>query len=373
MGLLHACQPDTDTVNWLGSFEHNPQKTLEELVEADPNDGELIGIQLLQNFPEQAELICTILQYEELTSHCKRFLSRPHLSTIVPEQAETFWQGGAFDTRPFFPTDFVTAPKTAICAKDEITCIDAQFQLGIEGQNVELLAGSCASFSSQRGQSDCFFRASEAWVKQYGGYRQPVEFCRQSGSYSAECHHHLLLALAIRHQANGAQHAQIIQDFTSYWSDYPSYGAELTELYWSILSARVAGVLQPFRWSEWSFLPKNHLHSAIGLRLIREDDPIQSLQDLLSLPEKRLEKAYGPGTPFFEPRQVWPTASKPTLYFCDIRGGRRPTVNKVTDDNGLALLSAAAMMVPPNKALIQEMTGRFPQLSGYSAYLLDNM
>ena len=209
-------------------------------------------------------------------------------------------------------------------------------------------------------------------MNRHGGYSEPADLCRLSGAYSAECHHHLLLALGIRHQANADSHLKQVSEIKNYWKDHPAYALQLIEVYWSIVSSRVAGVIQPFRWSEWGFLPSHHLHSAIGLRLIRHEQSLEVLDQLLMANEYRLEKAYGPGTPFFVPRQVWSDESKPQLYFCDIRGGLRPTHLSKREDILISMVTAAAMLNPADITLIEQINQNHPELFDRSAIILND-
>ena len=369
--LIWGCQTPSKDVDWLLLFESDPQGTLLKLSESSPEQSELVGIQLLQNFPDSASIICASQKGNALQTQCQRFMSRPHLSTIKPEAEQELWMGGSFDTRIFFPKTIDRVVVNPQCQSDENACIERSLQDGLKAKSTSLINAACSSYSTIRGQSDCFFRTSEAWVKRYGGYTEPVELCRWAGAYAGECHHHLLLALAVRHQSSEKHHLQLIEEFKSYWTDYPKYSAELTQLYWAIVSSRVTGVIQPFIWSEWAFLPKEHVHSALGLRLIRDAQPLIQLEILLELEKVRLEKAYGPGTEFFKPKQVWPSSANPQLYFCDIRGGRRPVGTSPREDILIALMSAAVMLSPPNKRLIQIIGERFPELSDRAAFLLN--
>ncbi|MGC6508467.1 MAG: hypothetical protein ACON4U_08635 [Myxococcota bacterium] len=367
--ILLGCDT-SDEVNWQRNFEVSPQETLTKLALEPPETVAIIGIQLLQNYPESANQICSVIDIEPLKQQCDRFIKRPHLSTIKPKDKYQTWTGGTFDKRLFFP-ELIYETVTPQCAIDTISCILPAVTNFINAKQPESIPSVCESYSTKRGKGDCYFQASEEWISQYGGYSIPATLCRRSGSYSAECHHHILLALAIRHQSDAVGHQEILAEMNDYWRNHTDYAHQLTQVYWAIVSARVAGVFQPFRWSEWSFLPKSHLHSAIGLRLIRHSEPLVMLEKLLEVEEMRLEKAYGPGTPFFISKQVWSNEAAPQVYFCDIRGGLRPLGESDHQDILLAMVSAAAMLNPPKLELIQEIMTLNPTLFDYSDLILN--
>jgi hypothetical protein len=368
-----SCSVQPEQPDWQALYSVDPKLTLKRIdAIASSEEKEMVLLGLLQGWPKDAESICSLVKSDHGVDYCRRYKSRPHLWTLSTEEDQIIWNQGIFHERLFFPVEIETTSMPAACPFDDNTCIEGRLEKGILNKNTDEIVSVCNSYSHARGISDCLFRASESWTNKWGGYVSSASLCQQSGSFQAECHHHLLLALAVRYQTDSAQHQNIIDEIEGYWKAFPEYSHELKEMYFAIIASRVVGVIQPFRWSEWDFLPPQHIHSALGLRLVREDEPLQRLEMIKTKDEHYLEKSYGPGTQIFQPKQVWPNGEG-GVYFCDIRGGQRPTSKNNEDDILLALLSASAMMNPPRKTLIQSIAHSDRLISGKAELILKEL
>lgn len=368
-----SCTVQPEQTNWLELYSDDPIVTLKKIERlSSSKEKELILLGLLQNRPKDAESICSLVSSDNGVDYCRRYKSRPHLWTLSTEEDPIIWNQGIFHERLFFPTNVENIKLPAACPLDDNTCIEASLEREVLNKDTDVILSICNSYSHARGISDCLFRASESWTNKWGGYVSSASLCQHSGPFQAECHHHLLLALAVRYQSDSAQHQSVLDEIEGYWKAFPKYSHELKEMYFAIVASRVVGVIQPFRWSEWDFVPAHHIHSALGLRLVREDSPLKRLETIGDKDEHYLEKSYGPGTQIFQPDQVWPHGES-GLYFCDIRGGQRPTSKNQEDDILLALISAAAMMNPPRRTVIQSIAQSDRSISTKAQLILENL
>lgn len=339
------------------SFSASPKiKTAEsEIAElshiSDDTQRELRALQLLAEYPQQSAALCSFITSHSGTQQCMQYANRPHLWTV--SSADT-WKGGFFFSRLLFPEmDIpILVPDSGACGSDARCLLDEARALAKTG-NVKKAQQRCAALSVDEAKWECFFQASE--VVQPVSYEQSVGFCVQAGSFAPECHNHLLLRLVQDGWLSPEKHRLYRSQIETYWQS-SAYAKQLLDVYWSALSSRVVGVVQPFSMedvptSDEAFTP--HLHSALALRVIFAPDPVQLLKESL-MNTMQLSKAHGPNSPVFQPKNVWSADTEHEwIHFCDLRGGIRPMSVVPEEDQKLAIMTAAMMTIPPQKHLVE--------------------
>ena len=324
--LLLACSnPKTSYVE---RYAEQPDKTLVEITaKTDVAEQESILLEILSKYPQDVDRICTKLQSATAKEHCERYRTRPHLWSISTVETAPSWSGGFFSERVMFPP----VPRKKILplnpsCTNVISCAQQEAVLAAKGGNVENALGLCAALEEGRSKWDCMFTASEFIPPP--DYSSAVRLCLEAGPYAPECHNHLLLKMATWGWIDFRKHQKNLEQIFSKWSD-PLYNQQLEDVYWSMVAARVAGVTQPFAMEDFEEYPTQfapHLRSAIALRSIFAQDPISLAEKVQTVEHLQLTKAHGPNSPIFQPRSVWKVNPKyKWIYFCDIRGGVRPT------------------------------------------------
>ncbi len=351
--LLIACTSSSSS--YAEKYAVHPDKTLSEIVENEAKESqEPILLDILSKHPKDASRICARLHSDTAKAYCARYQTRPHLWTIATEDTAPLWTGGVFLERVIFPAveKKKIEPIASSCG-DNVSCVQRDAGVAAAGGQADRALGLCASLEPGRARWDCMFTASEQLVPP--AYRSAVQLCLEAGPYAPECHNHLLLKMATWGWIDPSKHQTNMEQIGSFWSN-SQYNLQLMDLYWSMVAARVAGVTQPFAMEDFESYPpafSPHLRSAIALRAIFAADPVAQASQAQQVDHMQLTKAHGPNSPRFRPRPIWSVDSKHRwIYFCDIRGGLRPTSDDPVQDMKLALMTAAAMHVPPRRELI---------------------
>ncbi|MEC7984180.1 MAG: hypothetical protein VX278_03395 [Myxococcota bacterium] len=337
-------------------YEEEPEATIAAVLEIDSiTERESVLLDILSKNPKDVERICPHLQSKSAQEYCQRYRTRPHLWSISPSKGAPNWTGGHFSERLLFPSHSLETitPIRPSCAT-ELSCAQKDAIVAAQQGNVEASMGLCASLEEGRIRWDCMFRASESIPPP--NYSGAVRLCLHAGAYAPECHNHLLLKMATWAWIDLKKHQSAVSQFSKYWQD-SLYTEQLKDVYWSMVASRVAGVTQPFAMEDFNDYPSEfdtHLRSAISLRAIFAADPSLMAEDAQRKDHLQLTKAHGPNSPRFKPRPVWETGSEyEWIYYCDIRGGMRPTSTDSRVDMKFALMTAAAMHNPPKTDLIR--------------------
>lgn len=346
-----------------GCLITSSQTTREEASDIDavlsslpPEEQELKALNLLRENPEQFEKICSYIRTENGKETCRTYESRPHLWTISSQDAPV-WNGGYFFSRILFPRTHLpqVIANDAGCNGNSSCLFQKSIQLANTGKSEES-KNICASITNERQQWECMFQVSEQIKPPQ--YDAAVEMCLLSGSFSPECHNHLILRLVQDAWLSPQKHERYRSQIESYWGK-GEYTKMLLDVYWSALASRTLGVLQPFSLEDVPVQTEDfmvHLHSALALRVIFSSDPL-SLAKKSKKETLHLDKAHGPNSPVFIPKRVWNADEEHAwVHFCDVRGGVRPTSSDPDEDLRLALMTAAMMTNPPKIDLIHQLS-----------------
>ena len=198
------------------------------------------------------------------------------------------WHSGRLGERLVFPfgysaNNFSRDSSTSCGNQAKAVCIEKKSLAAAQQGDEFGVASVCLRHETQRSISDCFFTAAESMpVALYG---KAVALCANSGSYAPECHNHLVLRAAVAGWTDAAKHQQFVALMKAQWASYPKYTRELVDVYWSIVAARVAGMMQPFEAEVFAGFPVEfapHLRSAVALRVIHQQDPFKKAQEALT-------------------------------------------------------------------------------------------
>ena len=318
-------------------------------------------LSIVDALPNQSHALCSKLVSEVARSRCLRFQQRPHLWTIAPAaSSQTTWRSGRLGERLFFPYGYPVKPFSPALSiscgeQTKAVCIEKKALAAAQQGDEVSVASFCLLHETQRSVRDCFFTAAEALPVEL--YSKAISLCLNSGSYGPECHNHLVLRAAVEGWTDATKHKKFVDLIKAQWVDYPEYGKQIVDVYWSIVAARVAGMIQPFEAKVFVDFPAAfapHLRSAIALRVIHQQHPFKKAQEVRTGGSHSLPKAHGPNSPVFQPRPLWRnTEEGQWVYFCDIRGGMRPYDTDPTTDMDIAVLTALAMRNPPAIQFIQ--------------------
>ena len=342
------------TTDWVSLYKQSNSEFQFQIELQDTITKENIWLKVLAEHPKDARVICTKLTQKTAQNTCKRYLERPHLQTIVPEQTAN-WNGGYLWERLLFPRGFTPLPSdlTAVTMNTECSnqplCIETLAET-LSFDDWKKAGWVCSQMDSPRAQSDCTFNIAERLPVHVDNYVSAAKLCSLSMGFSGECHNHVLLKYASKMGDRLDWHLQLIDIFKATYST--EYTNQLTDAYWSLIAFRTIGIEYPLsihRFKEWPEDFQQQIRSIIALRVWDEEHPYQMAQRAMNGELLRVQKVRGPGAPRFNPHPIWTDLSVKMKWqrFCDVRGGYRPVHENPTVDLVWALLTSSMYADPP--------------------------
>lgn len=357
---LISCTSAPEGPDYIQRFGAAPEAVIAEVsAMPDPVRQEAAVIQLCEAYPGYTAQLCAALPDGPARLRCDRFNARPHLWSITPDTPST---GRLGLPAPLLGMWQDTDADSSTCRADDHACLEARVRQLAPQDAIPDIAATCKAYVDRRLESDCFFAASE--LLPYGPdlYPRAMRLCAGSGMYAHECHGHVLLRMRVD-DPEPLSAARLLQEedaIARFWAaQSPDFAPEAIGLYWSTTMARDVGTVQPFPAALRGVLPQRlmpHLRSAVALRVINEDDPIETARAVMRGEPRDIPRAFMP--PIMPEKTVWRgrPADAPVsgwIFFNDVRGGKRPVHADPDIDLHLAVMTAVAMRNPPRTALLE--------------------
>ena len=377
-----ACSGPSKPTDLVAEFQSEPERVMEWVRGLDdPVLQEGAILTLVDAYPGKTGALCASLGEGAPKRRCERSNQRPHLWTIRttqgPEPRRTRRGGGPLNARLVLPAEMMTRwqdteAEPGSCQPDSAeyhVCLQTDAIAFASQGDVESAARRCLAASTDRWRQDCFFSAAEAVPLDEAFYGRALDLCLGAGSFSPECHGHVLLTLRpansrgdsdrLEDHADAFQAAQWLED---YWRERsPEMGALVLESYWcsyahSIMERSPLPVgnafdyLPPLAWP--------HLRDALAIMLMDEPDPLAAVQQAMQRRVPRQKGILDAAPPDLDLRvQFWEKDLPgeeviPAIYFLDHGGGRRPVDPDVDVDLLLGVSTVLGHRKPPRIDLI---------------------
>lgn len=172
-------------------------------------------------------------------------------------------------------------------------------------------------------RSECFFQATEGWIRSYrsGAYPAAVELCSESGQYLVHCNRHLVQEISEKAPAADALDPAACAKVSSgvgaileHWEDAP-IGALLASEVWAVSVELAVGGAETLSGDLIDQTPPEalpHLRASIAARLLSEGDPTRKdLEAWAGEVERVLAVRVGrkgitrPSEPSRPPMRIW--------------------------------------------------------------------
>ena len=229
---------------------------------------------------------------------------------------------------------------------------------GDEGETAEALT---------RWRQDCYFTAAENILPNGEPYRAGMALCARAGTFSPECHGHLLANLPVPevspHDDPDAVYRMLIRNAAMIWSfwgarDSTVFGVTV-DLYWAMSAPRLYQSGAPEVQDPFTRLPPEvapHLRDVLSMALIGEPDPLSEIQAVLRREKKPPPVRYPMVIASSSGGRTWLTdlpgeESIPATWFLD-SACRRPSDPDADVDLRLSLATAASRHTPARLDLI---------------------
>ena len=356
--LWFACQTPID---WTQEFSAHPDQVIQSLSNTEEIERTAIVMELIEDYPQQASVLCDLLGDADAQKRCYNIAARPHLwSDIKSKGADR--SGHSHSTR----SNCEAGPMF-------VSCIEKETHQAIRQGNIDEVKRLCSDIGSEKWHFECLFQAAEQATRHRGahGYSEGVELCLAAGDFSENCQDHLIMILANRapsahskHTSDWAKIQSASNALRSAWSWRDRSRLKYTqERLWSEALGMAYSGVRPVTGDPLDVLAEDkhvHIHSALARRLMQIDPPSShKLETWIELAlrcrkaraqtihsrdiESRFQAAADLWEGDIDDASIAYMATSRRLYTSDIK-----------TDMAIALLEAAARIPPAHTPLLEE-------------------
>ncbi len=335
----HAADP----AGWAERFDADEDSVIAEVAGLDPLPQELAVVDLRAARPAASAALCAALEPGRIRARCERL----DPDAPPPSFAASAWLELPAELQPP-PGD-----ATSACAPADVGClVDAARSAAMDGDSAGA-ADACRALPDPLLVDDCAISAAERLPPGEGQLATALRLCAAAGRFAARCHADRVAAL-VPSPSRPVTSERLLDGAEAVrqaWGALdPTRAPRALDLYWAMVAGDLLARLPELPAELIAGLPHPvgpHLRSARALRALTSDDPMAAaLSDgpLPPAPPSALRAGWQRSPPVAPPLRRVP--------FDGLRGGVRPISPDPVLDQGLAVLTAAALAEPPRLELL---------------------